>query len=66
MPEDETVPLKKVKEYIEKYDIENKLSEAVNAAIKAESTDPFKVISEYLKQFAEVRRPAHHLGWRWS
>ena len=49
-------------DYIVKYGIEEKLSEAVNVAIKQESTDPFRVISEYLKQFAEVRAAARVAG----
>eukprot|EP00900_Chrysochromulina_parva_P011540 jgi/Chrpa1/20387/Chrysochromulina_OHIO_Genome00006824-RA len=46
--------IQKVRDYITKYGIEEKLSEAVNQAIKQESTDPFRVISMYLAQFAEV------------
>ena len=54
----DSVPIQKVRDYIQKYGIEEKLSEAVNTAIKQESTDPFRVISDYLKQFANVRQPA--------
>ena len=50
--------IQKVRDYITKYGIEEKLSEAVNQAIKQESTDPFRVISMYLAQFAEVPRVA--------
>ena len=60
----DSVPVQKVKDYIVKYGIEEKLSEAVNVAIKQESTDPFRVISEYLKQFAEVRAAARVAGRR--
>ena len=38
-----------VKEYIAKYQLEDELSAAVNIAIKQNSDNPFKVISEYLK-----------------
>ena len=51
-----------MRDYITKYGIEEKLSEAVNQAIKQESTDPFRVISMYLAQFAEVPRVARPLA----
>ena len=54
--------IQKVRDYITKYGIEEKLSEAVNQAIKQESTDPFRVISMYLAQFAEVPRVARPLA----
>jgi cAMP-dependent protein kinase regulator len=38
-----------VQEYIKKYNLEDELSHAVNLAIKENSDDPFKVISEYTK-----------------
>lgn len=56
----DSVPIQKVRDYIQKYNIEEKLSEAVNMAIKQESTDPFRVIAEYLKTLANVRRPRAH------
>ena len=55
--------IQKVRDYITKYGIEEKLSEAVNQAIKQESTDPFRVISMYLAQFAEVPRVARPLAF---
>ena len=45
--------LKTVKEYIAKYNLEDELSNAVNQAIKLDSEDPYRVISDYLKQFAK-------------
>ena len=42
-----------VKEYISKYQLEDELSAAVNMAIKANSDNPFKLISEYLKTLAD-------------
>lgn len=47
--------LQTVKDYIAKYNLEDELSNAVNQAIKLDSDDPFRVISDYLKQFAKVR-----------
>ena len=47
--------LTKVKDYILQYDIESKLSKAVNEAIRLDSKDPFRVISDYLRQYAKVR-----------
>ena len=47
---DET--LQTVKAYIAKYNLEEELSNAVNEAIKLDSDDPYKVISDYLKKFA--------------
>ena len=44
-----------VKAYIAKYDIENELSTAVNLAVKADSDDPYRVISDYLRTLAKVR-----------
>jgi len=44
-----------VKEYIAKYNLEDELSTAVNHAIKADSDDPFRVISDYLRTLANVR-----------
>ena len=41
-----------VKEYIAKYQLEDELSAAVNMAIKQNSDNPFKVISDYLKTLA--------------
>ena len=41
-----------VKEYIAKYQLEDELSAAVNMAIKANSDNPYKVISDYLKTLA--------------
>ena len=38
-----------MQEYIKKYNLEDELSHAVNLAIKENSDDPFKVISEYTK-----------------
>ena len=43
-----------VKEYLKKYNLEDELSNAVNQAIKLQSDDPYRVISDYLKQFAKV------------
>mmetsp|Transcript_2408 Transcript_2408/g.4651 ORF Transcript_2408/g.4651 Transcript_2408/m.4651 type:complete len:350 (+) Transcript_2408:42-1091(+) len=42
-----------VKEYIQKYQLEDELSAAVNMAIKANSDNPYKVISDYLKTLAD-------------
>jgi cAMP-dependent protein kinase regulator len=42
-----------VKEYISKYQLEDELSAAVNMAIKANSDNPFKLISDYLKTLAD-------------
>ena len=36
-----------VKEYIAKYQLEDELSAAVNMAIKANSDNPYKMISDY-------------------
>jgi len=33
--------------------LENELSNAVNQAIKLDSDDPYRVISDYLRQFAK-------------
>lgn len=41
-----------VKEYIAKYQLEDELSAAVNMAIKANSDNPYKIISDYLKTLA--------------
>ena len=49
--------LQAVKDYIAKHNLEDELSNAVNHAIKLDSDDPFKVISEYLRKLAKVRRP---------
>ena len=46
--------LKTVKEYIKKYNLEDELSNAVNQAIKLDSDDPYRVISDYLRKFAKV------------
>jgi len=42
-----------VKDYIAKYNLEDELSNAVNHAIKLDSDDPFRVISDYLKKLAK-------------
>ena len=42
-----------VKEYIAKHNLEDELSNAVNQAIKLDSEDPYRVISDYLRQFAK-------------
>merc|ERR1740139_1249237 len=42
-----------VKEYISKYQLEDELSAAGNMAIKANSDNPFKLISDYLKTLAD-------------
>jgi len=42
-----------VKEYIAKYNLEDELSNGVNLAIKQNSDDPFRVISDYLKTLAK-------------
>ena len=42
-----------VKEYIAKYQLEDELSAAVNMAIKANSDNPYKMISDYLKTLAD-------------
>ena len=47
-----------VKEYIAKHNLEDELSNAVNQAIKLDSDDPYRVISDYLRKFAKVRGPA--------
>jgi hypothetical protein len=49
--------LEAVKAYIAKWNLEDELSNAVNAAIKVDSDDPYRVISDYLKKFAKVRLP---------
>eukprot|EP00965_Chrysotila_dentata_P001464 48063-Pleurochrysis_carterae.AAC.1 len=41
-----------VKSYIAKYNLEDELSNAVNLAIKQNSTDPYLVISEYMKSLS--------------
>ena len=43
-----------VKEYIAKWNLEDELSNAVNQAIKQDSDDPYRVISDYLRKFAKV------------
>lgn len=43
-----------VKEYIAKYNLEDELSNGVNLAIKQNSDDPFRVISDYLRTLAKV------------
>ena len=48
--------LEAVKAYIAKHNLEDELSNAVNQAIKLDSDDPYRVISDYLRQFAKVRR----------
>jgi len=45
--------LKIVKDYIKKYNLEDELSNAVNQAIKLDSDDPYRVISDYLRKFAK-------------
>jgi len=45
--------LEAVKAYIAKWNLEDELSNAVNAAIKVDSDDPYRVISDYLKKFAK-------------
>ena len=47
--------LQAVKEYIAKHNLEDELSNAVNQAIKLDSDDPYRVISDYLRKFAKVR-----------
>jgi len=42
-----------VKEYIAKYNLEDELSNGVNLAIKQNSDDPFRVISDYLRTLAK-------------
>ena len=42
-----------VKEYIAKHNLEDELSNAVNQAIKLDSDDPYRVISDYLRKFAK-------------
>ena len=46
-----------VKEYIAKYNLEDELSNGVNLAIKQNSDDPFRVISDYLRTLAKVPCP---------
>ena len=48
--------LEAVKAYIAKHNLEDELSNALNQAIKLDSDDPYRVISDYLRQFAKVRR----------
>ena len=43
-----------MQEYIKKYNLEDELSHAVNLAIKENSDDPFKVISEYTKGLSKA------------
>ena len=43
-----------VKTYISKYNLEDEISTAVNLAIKENSDDPFRVISDYLRNLANV------------
>ena len=45
--------LKAVKDYILKHNLEEELSNAVNQAIKLDSDDPYRVISDYLRKFAK-------------
>lgn len=45
--------LQSVKEYIAKHNLEDELSNAVNQAIKLDSDDPYRVISDYLRKFAK-------------
>ena len=45
-----------VKEYIAKYNLEEELSAGVNLAIKQNSDDPFRVISDFLRTKCKVRR----------
>jgi len=45
--------LEAVKAYIAKHNLEDELSNAVNAAIKVDSDDPYRVISDYLRKFAK-------------
>jgi len=47
--------LKVVKDYIAKYNLEEELSNAVNQAIKLDSDDPYRVISDYLR--AKAKEP---------
>ena len=48
-----------VKEYISKYQLEDELSAAVNMAIKENSDNPFKLISDYLKTLADPEDDDH-------
>ena len=43
------------KAYMEKHQLEQFLSDAVNEAIKLDSDDPLRVISDYLRQFAKEK-----------
>ena len=60
---DSSEQLKTVKDYIAKYNLEDELSNAVNHAIKLDSDDPYRVISDYLRQFAKV---CVACAWPWS
>ena len=42
-----------MKEHIAKHNLEDELSNAVNQAIKLDSDDPYRVISDYLRKFAK-------------
>jgi len=50
---DQQQQLAAVKSYIAKHNLESELSNAVNHAIKLDSDDPYRVISDYLRQFAK-------------
>lgn len=54
--------VEKVKAYIAKHDLEKELSNAVNEAIKQDAEDPYRVIIEYLKDFALVGASPHPPG----
>jgi len=53
VPENMTDHVAKVKAYIAKHDLEKELSNAVNEAIKQDAEDPYRVIIDYLKDFAQ-------------
>eukprot|EP00966_Prymnesium_polylepis_P124417 2877190-Prymnesium_polylepis.1 len=42
-----------VKAYLAKWDIENELTNAVNLAVKEDSDDPYRIISDYLRALAK-------------
>ena len=55
---DDAERVEKTKAYLAKYDIEKVLAEAVNHAIKAETSDPFGVIGKYLMELSTVSATA--------
>lgn len=55
MAEESNAQVTAVKDYIKRHDLEDIMSNAVNEAIKLDSDDPCRVISEYVLKYAKAR-----------